>query len=682
MCASRTSGSGLLLLAGKAQGDTMADTPATRDTAPRTALLRSIADDHVLLGAFLVCLLLIAYQLSVTLLQSPWIKPVTDWLRTGLAWPQFLVVAWVAMHLLRTHRPGAVAWCYAALGMLSYAVARTTWTIADVALYPHGVPFPSLPDLFFILQYPCFVIGLVFAPALGRWLPGLRTMLDGLLWMSAITALSWYFVLLPIARQTGVSPLAKQISMFYQFGDLVLVYGLVVALARPRRTSRTVLVMSLLSLAVMSLFVGDTWATLQLFHPPQTYRGGSWPDLFRFIFYLLLPLAGLVWLRLRPGAVLARAPDRADRLSWRDLLEGISFVLPSLAVVAAGVAIDSHAVLTAHNRANLLLPAVVGFILLLLATLQPAVTVLEQKQLRRERDAARAHERAVQLAQERMETFLAVVAHELKTPLTSLIGNVDLMAHRLDAILRHDASREGYARGATVQRTLVGYCQQSLRRMGRLVEDVLDETRIHRGQLALRLEPCDLAAVVGAAVAEQAAPNPERSIHWGTEASPVPVMADAGRIAQVIANLVSNALKFSRGDQAVEVRVCPTEGVARVTVHDDGVGIPPAEQPHIWEQFYQAEGATVQSGSQVGVGMGLYISKAIVERHHGQIGIESAPGRGTTIWFTLPLASSSLAFSCSSLLAASTPKDDVPRSASLPASSGYTQARPGDERNT
>jgi signal transduction histidine kinase len=98
------------------------------------------------------------------------------------------------------------------------------------------------------------------------------------------------------------------------------------------------------------------------------------------------------------------------------------------------------------------------------------------------------------------------------------------------------------------------------------------------------------------------------------------------------------ALKFSRSDQAVEVRVQTVDGMARVSVHDDGVGIPLAEQPHIWERFYQAAGAKVQTGSQVGFGIGLSISKAIVEGHQGQVGVESAPGRGTTIWFSLPLA--------------------------------------------
>src|SRR5262249_6155255 len=202
------------------------------------------------------------------------------------------------------------------------------------------------------------------------------------------------------------------------------------------------------------------------------------------------------------------------------------------------------------------------------------------------------------------------------------------------------------------------------------VEDVLDETRIHRGRLALRLEPCDLAAVVGHVMAEQRPLHPERSIRWVTEGSPVsvPVMADASRIEQVVANYVTNALKFSREDQAVEVSVDVrmADGMAQVSVHDDGVGVPPAEQPHIWEQFYQAKGVEVQSGSQIGVGMGLYISKAIIEGHHGRVGIESAPGQGSTIWFTLPLDAP---------LTPSAPEAGADCSASLSVPSERTRAR-------
>jgi signal transduction histidine kinase len=145
--------------------------------------------------------------------------------------------------------------------------------------------------------------------------------------------------------------------------------------------------------------------------------------------------------------------------------------------------------------------------------------------------------------------------------------------------------------------------------------------------------------VVDQAVAEQLTLNPERAIRLLPVASHIAVLADAERIEQVVTNYVSNALKFSRAEQPVDVRVQTEERGARVSVHDDGAGIPLEDQPRIWERFYQADRVDVQSGSQVGFGIGLYVSRAIIEGHHGHVGIESAPGRGTTVWFTLPLIS-------------------------------------------
>ncbi|HEY2630153.1 MAG TPA: ATP-binding protein, partial [Usitatibacter sp.] len=77
--------------------------------------------------------------------------------------------------------------------------------------------------------------------------------------------------------------------------------------------------------------------------------------------------------------------------------------------------------------------------------------------------------------------------------------------------------------------------------------------------------------------------------------------------------------------------------VARVSVHDEGIGVPLADQPHIWERFFVVEGNRVQSGSGTSLGLGLHICKAIIEQHHGQVGLDSAPGQGSTFWFTLPL---------------------------------------------
>jgi signal transduction histidine kinase len=148
--------------------------------------------------------------------------------------------------------------------------------------------------------------------------------------------------------------------------------------------------------------------------------------------------------------------------------------------------------------------------------------------------------------------------------------------------------------------------------------------------------------VVGEAVEDLARLYPARSIRWVPEAHPVPVVADAGRIEQVVMNYVSNALKFSRENQPVEVRLDTQDGSARVAVHDEGIGLPVAEQARVWDSFHQAEGIQVQTGSHVGLGIGLYISKTIIERHQGDVGVESTPGHGTTFWFTLPLAPQNL----------------------------------------
>jgi signal transduction histidine kinase len=389
----------------------------------------------------------------------------------------------------------------------------------------------------------------------------------------------------------------------------------------------------------VSLFVADTWAAVLLIYPPYTYPTGGLPDLFWFTCYLLIPLAAVVKWRLAPELVVSSPVAPPERVTLRDFWAGLLFVLPSMVVVGASVVIILTAVMTEPSRSDVIIPLAVGIALLLLATMRPAVMYLEQKQLRREREAARAQETALRLANQRMEEFLGVVSHELRTPLTSLFGNVQLMGRRVDALLSLEGSREDYTRAAALLRTIVERCEHGLRRMGRLIEDLLDETRIRQSRLELRLAPCDLTTVVCDVVEDQVLLYPTRTIRWVGPSQPVPVIADASRIEQVVMNYVTNALKFSRDDKAIEVSLATADGMACVTVHDQGIGISRAEQAQVFERFHQAAGTAVQSGSQVGLGIGLYISKTIVERHHGQVGVDSASGQGSTFWFTLPLAS-------------------------------------------
>jgi signal transduction histidine kinase len=120
------------------------------------------------------------------------------------------------------------------------------------------------------------------------------------------------------------------------------------------------------------------------------------------------------------------------------------------------------------------------------------------------------------------------------------------------------------------------------------------------------------------------------------DAQPVPVTADAGRMEQVVTNFLTNALKYSQEDRPVVVRLHIDGELAHVSVCDEGIGVAPAEQVYVWDRFHRAAGVTVQSGSDVGIGLGLYISKTIIDGHHGQVGVHSVPGQGSTFWFTLP----------------------------------------------
>jgi signal transduction histidine kinase len=114
------------------------------------------------------------------------------------------------------------------------------------------------------------------------------------------------------------------------------------------------------------------------------------------------------------------------------------------------------------------------------------------------------------------------------------------------------------------------------------------------------------------------------------------VYADADRIGQVVTNYLTNALKYSAGDQPVEVRLEQEEQAVRVLVRDRGPGLTAAQQAWIWERFHRVEGMKVQSGSSEGLGLGLYISRMIIARHGGHVGVDSHPGEGSTFWFALP----------------------------------------------
>ena len=316
---------------------------------------------------------------------------------------------------------------------------------------------------------------------------------------------------------------------------------------------------------------------------------------------------------------------------------------------------------TYGGRAALVAPMrlreqLVGFLVLNYGTEEPALTaeeqalagavaklaalVLERERLLQEREAARAHELALTEANRRMDEFLGVAAHELKAPVTTSTLAVQMAASRMKNRIRQvTPDRDGLAGQLQAVEELLARADHSMARLGRLMVNLLDVVRIRAGKLELQPEPCDLTDIVRDAIDEQHQLAPTRAIHLHLPARrSVLVVADAVRIEEVVANYLSNALKYSAEDKPVSVELRVEGEWARVSVRDKGLGLSAEEQERVWERFHRAQGVHAVSGGGIGLGLGLHICKTIVERHQGQVGVRSTPGKGSTFWFTLPVA--------------------------------------------
>ena len=215
------------------------------------------------------------------------------------------------------------------------------------------------------------------------------------------------------------------------------------------------------------------------------------------------------------------------------------------------------------------------------------------------------------------DEFVSLVSHELRTPLTSIRGYVELL---LD---------EGEALSAD-QRRFLEIVDRNSSRLLELVGDLLFLAQIEAGKLAIEIGTVDLNRVVEECVETSSPAADARAIELTARLAPLPrIQGDRARLAQVLDNLVSNAIKFTPRGGRVEVRLLEENGSAVLEVEDSGLGIPEAEQAQLFERFFRSSTATAQAIP--GTGLGLTITKAIVDRHGGLIEVESADDQGTTV---------------------------------------------------
>ncbi|HUS15522.1 MAG TPA: GAF domain-containing protein [Chloroflexia bacterium] len=240
-------------------------------------------------------------------------------------------------------------------------------------------------------------------------------------------------------------------------------------------------------------------------------------------------------------------------------------------------------------------------------------------------------------AQQAKDEFLSLVSHELRTPLTTIKGTAQVMQRRMVRAFSAGQVKTPAEHEARQQdlRQLTNIVTQS-DRLNALVNDLLDISRLQSGRFEFYPGAADMATLIRTTVDEYRALSPRHRLIVEAPSS-LPGTFDGMRIAQVVTNLISNAVKYAPADTTIRITLdTAAPGLARVRVHDEGDGIPAEEQAQLFERFYRA--AAVRSNPRSGLGLGLYISRQIVEWHGGQIGVESAAGTGTTFAFTLPLA--------------------------------------------
>ena len=245
---------------------------------------------------------------------------------------------------------------------------------------------------------------------------------------------------------------------------------------------------------------------------------------------------------------------------------------------------------------------------------EQAALVLRSQELLREAAQVRAMAEMTRLK----DDFLSVVAHDVRTPLTTILINSELLENGLD----HDGRNAGRARALHTE----------AQRLKALVDDYLDIVSAEAGREA-RMAPGDLVQIAREALDGM----PDQSSR--VQLTGVPSVAgtfDAARLRQLIQNLVGNAVKYSNHADPVEVRIWREEGQAQLTVTDQGIGIPDEDLPLLFERFHR--GSNTDDRRYRGLGLGLYICRQVAEEHGGTISVTSRVGEGTTFHVTLPLA--------------------------------------------
>ncbi|MET4082439.1 two-component system sensor histidine kinase/response regulator [Pedobacter sp. UYP30] len=224
-------------------------------------------------------------------------------------------------------------------------------------------------------------------------------------------------------------------------------------------------------------------------------------------------------------------------------------------------------------------------------------------------------------AEHKKDEFISIASHELKTPLTSVKGYIQLLQRSLN---KGDTS------------TAISHLNKAntqLQKLNELIVDLLDISKIESGKLKFNMQYFPANNVVDNAIEMMQSAYPNFTINKIGDCQEL-VYGDEGRLEQVVINFITNGIKYAPNTNQINVSIGITEGKLRVSVKDYGIGIPEEEQAHIFEKFYRVE---ENSAHFNGLGIGLYICSTVIDRHQGSIGVHSSPSQGSEFYFDIPV---------------------------------------------
>jgi signal transduction histidine kinase len=478
---------------------------------------------------------------------------------------------------LRQHGAERRAWLAFAGGFIVMVAGDLAW---DLTPNPGS---PNISDAFYMVAYPLLAVGLLL---LTRRITGAGNIVDTLIVAGSLATVLWPLLFASFLH--GGQNWAQRLTLgIYPCWDLLLIAAAVrIALSRSLHTRRTIL----LVVSVALFLVGDSF----WFESVNTYALGNWEDYAWLTAYVCWGAAALYPAPMSDAERVEVAPFRRFAL----LAIPVAF-LPAAILMG----------MTRNDSAEYVDGAVISVVLALL--LYRFATVLRGLE-----DARRELREQNRLKDE----LISVVSHDLRTPLTSIMGYLELA-------LAPDT-------GARDARQFLEVVQRNTGRLHRLVEDLLFVSRVQSGKDALSIGVVEVAEIAEATVAA-ALPAAERA-----EVDVVcdircreQTLGDEHRIAEVLENLLSNALKFTPPGGRVAVWVGRVADALVIRVSDTGIGIAEDDRRHLFDRFFRAAGAEGVPGA----GLGLSIVKAIVEAHGGRVAVQSTVGSGTTFDVCFPL---------------------------------------------